>query len=113
MSSNGREAGSDPQYQAHKQHLKNMHRQQVHYCRQVSFRALSYEPENFDKTTDIGTLSLQCLNCGASKFEKETDSLCSSKGNVQLDEFPQIQPFLQHLHEGPDSNGKYFLANIR
>ena len=58
-------------------------------------------------------LSLQCSNCGALKFEKETDSLCCSKGKVQLDVFPQPQPFLQHLYEGVDSNGKHFLANIR
>ena len=58
-------------------------------------------------------LSLQCSNCGALKFEKETDSLCCSKGKVQLDAFPQPQPFLQHLYEGVDSNGKHFLANIR
>ena len=53
-------------------------------------------------------LSLQCSNCGALKFEKETDSLCCSKGKVQLDVFPQPQPFLQHLYEGVDSNGKHF-----
>ena len=58
-------------------------------------------------------MSLQCSNCSALKFEKETDLLCCSKGNVQLDEFPQVQTFLQHLYEGIDSNGKHFLANIR
>ena len=55
-------------------------------------------------------ISLQCSNCGALKFEKETDSLCC---NVKLDEFPQVQPFLQHLYEGTDSSGKHFLANMR
>ena len=57
-------------------------------------------------------LSLQCLNCGALKFAKE---LCCSKGKIQLDVFPQPQPFLQHLYEGVDSNGnlKHFLASIR
>ena len=58
-------------------------------------------------------MSLLCSNCGAFKFEKETDSLCCSKGNVKLDEFPPVQAFLQHLYEGIDSNGKHFLANIR
>ena len=57
-------------------------------------------------------LSSRCSNCGAFKFEKETDSLCCSKGKVQLDEFPRPWPFLQHLYEGIDSNGKHFLANI-
>jgi len=52
------------------------------------------------------------INCGALKFDKETELLFCSKGNVQLDEFPQVQPFLQHLYEGTDSNGKHFLANI-
>ena len=58
-------------------------------------------------------LSAHCSNCGALKFEKETDSLCCSKGKIQLDEFPQPQTFLQHLYEGIDRNGKHFLANIR
>ena len=61
----------------------------------------------------VGTMSLQCSNCGALKFDKETDGLCCSKGKVQLDHFPQPHPFLQHLYEGIDSNGKHFLANIR
>ena len=39
--------------------------------------------------------------------------MCCSKGKVQLEEFPQPQPFLKHLYEGVDSNGKHFLANIR
>ena len=42
----------------------------------------------------------------------ETESLCYSKGNVQLDAFPQPPVFLQHLYEDVDSNGKHFLANI-
>ena len=89
-----------------------MRRQQVRSSRQASFRALHYQPDNFYNTTDIGTVSLRCSNCGTLKFEKETDSLCCSKGNVRLDEFPQVQPFLQYLYEGIDSNGKHFLANI-
>ena len=108
-----RRARSDPEYQTHEQHINNMRRQQVCSSRQASFRALSYQPEHFYNTTDIGTLSLQCSNCGALKFERETDSLCCSKGNVQLEQFPQVQPFLQHLYEGTDSDGKHFLANIR
>ena len=43
----------------------------------------------------------------------ETESLCCSKGNVQLDAFLQPPIFLQHLYKGVDSNGKHFLANIR
>ena len=57
-------------------------------------------------------LSLQCSNCSALKFKKETNSLCCSKGIVKLAEFPQLQPFLQHIYEGTDSNSKHFLANI-
>jgi len=34
------------------------------------------------------------------------------KGNVQLEPFPQPQPFLKHLYEGIDSDGKHFLTNI-
>ena len=82
-----REARSDPEYQTCEQHINNMRRQQVRSSRQASFRVLSYQPEHFYNTTDIGTLSLQCSNCGALKFERETDSLCCSKGNVQLDNF--------------------------
>ena len=80
--------------------------------RQANFRALSYQPEHFYNTTDMGILSLECSDCGVLKFERETDSLCCSKGSVQLEEFPQVQPFLQHLYEGTDSNSKDFLANI-
>ena len=108
-----REARSDPEYQACEQHKNNMRRQQVRNSRQASFRAQSHQPENFYNTTDIGTLSIQCINCGALNFQRETHSLCCSKGNVQLEELLQVQSFLQHLYEGTDSDGKHFLANIR
>jgi len=108
-----REARSNPEYQIQEQQMNNMQRQQVRGSRQASFRALHYQPDNFYNITDVGTLSIQCTNCGALKFHKEIESLCCSKGNVQLDEFPQVQPFLQHLYDGTDSNGKHFLANIR
>ena len=108
-----REARSDPQYQAREQQINNTRRQQARGSRQASFRALHYQPHNFYNTTGISTMTLRCSTCGALKFEKETDSLCCSKGKVQLDEFPQPQTFLQHLYEGIDSNGKHFLANIR
>ena len=58
----------------------------------------------------VGMLSLQCSNYDALKFERET---CCLKGNVKLNEFPQLQPFLQHLYESTGINGKHFLANIR
>ena len=61
----------------------------------------------------FGRLSIRCSNYGALKFEKETELLCCSKGNVKLDAFPQPQPFLQHLYDGVDSDGKHFLINIR
>jgi len=35
------------------------------------------------------------------------------KGNVQLESFPQPQPFLQHLYEGTQSDSNHFLNNIR
>ena len=92
-----RQLRSDPEYQAHELQLNNMWRQQVRGNRQATFRVLNYEAENFCNTTDVGMLNYQCLNCGALKFERETDSLCCLKGNVKLDEFPKLQPFLQHL----------------
>ena len=58
-------------------------------------------------------MSALCSNCGTFKFKKETDSLCCSKGHVKLDEFPQVQAFLQHLYESIGSNSKHCLANIR
>ena len=58
-------------------------------------------------------MSLQCSNCGALKFDKETDGLCYSEGKVKLDPFPWLRPFMQHLYESVDRNGKKFLANIR
>ena len=108
-----RDTRSDPESRAREHQLNNVRRQQIRSGKQPSFRALHYRPDNFCNATDIGTLSLQCSNCGALKFEKETDSLCCSKGKVQLDELPQPEPFLKHLYEGVDSNGKHFLANIR
>ena len=89
-----REARFDPEYQAQVLHINSMSRQQVHSSRQTSVMAINYQPEHFYNTTDIGTLSLQCSNYDALKFERETASLCCTKGNVQLQEFPQVQPFL-------------------
>ena len=107
-----RVARSDPQYRAQEQ-INNARRQQVRDSRQASFRALNYNADSFYNTTDVGTLSVQCSNCGAIKFPMETESLCCLKGSVQLDAFPHPPVFLQHLYEGVDSNGKHFLANIR
>ena len=108
-----REARADPQYRAIEQQTNNTRRQQVHEGRQASLRALNYQPDNFLNTTSVGLLNVQCQKCGALKFNKETEGLCCSKGNVKLDAFPQLQPFLQHLYEGTDSEGKHFLSNIR
>ena len=107
-----RDTRSDPECRAREQQLNNTRRQQTHNSRLPSLRALHYRPDSFYNTTDVGTLSSQCVNCGALKFEKEIDSLCCSKGKVQLDDFPWPQPYLQHLYEGIGSNGKHFLANI-
>ena len=92
-----RVARSDPDYQAREQHINNMRRQQVRGSRQASLRALNYQSDSFNNTTDVGTLSIQCSNCGALKFERETDLLCCSKGNVKLDEFPQVQAFCMRV----------------
>ena len=43
----------------------NMRRQQVRYSRGASFRALNYKPNTFHNATDIGTMNVQCSNCGA------------------------------------------------
>ena len=103
-----REARADPQYRAIEQQTNNTRRQQVREGRQASFRALNYQPDNFLNTTNVGLLNVQCQKCGALKFNKETEGLCCSKGNVKLDAFPQLQPFLQYLYEGTDSEGKLF-----
>ena len=87
-----------------------MRRQQVSA---YSLVALNYQPDNFHHTTDVGVLSVKCSYCGALKFPGETESFCCCKGNVQLEPFPQPQPFLQHLYEGIDSDGKHFLTNVR
>ena len=108
-----REARADPQYRTIEQQTNNTRRQQVHEGRQASLRALNYQPDNFLNTTSVGLLNVQCQKCGALKFNKETEGLCCSKGKVKLDAFPQLQPFLQHLYEGTDSEGKHFLSNIR
>ena len=106
-------ARSDPHYRIQEKQINNARRQQIRNNRQASFRALNYSANSFYNTTDVGTLSVHCSNCGATKFSMETESLCCLKGSVQLDAFPQPPVFLQHLYEGKDSNGKHFLANIR
>jgi len=106
-------ARADPQYRTQEQQISNIHRQQVSASRVPSLMALNYQPQNFCNTIDIGTLSIQCSHCGALKFPGEAESFCCSKGNVQLQPFPQPQLFLQHLYEGMDSNSKHFLNNIR
>ena len=75
---------TDPEYRMAEQQTNITCRQQVCGSRQPSFRVLHYEPANFLNTTDIGTLGVQCSDCGALNFEKETDSMCYSKGKVQL-----------------------------
>ena len=106
-----RAARSDPQYRAQKQQINNARCQQVWNGRQASFRALNYNLDIFYDSTNVGTLSVECSNCSAFKFPMENESLCCSKGNVQLDAFPQPPVFLQHLYESVDGNGKHFLAN--
>ena len=108
-----RASRTDPQYRAIEQQTNNTRRQQVREGRRASLRALNYQADNFLNTTSVGLLNVQCQKCGALKFNKETEGLCCSKGNVKLDAFPQLQPFLQHLYEGTDSEGKHFLTNIR
>ena len=49
-------------------------------------KPLHYQPDNFYNTTNIGSLSLLYSNCGALTFDNETDSLCCSKGNVEVDD---------------------------
>jgi len=103
---------ADPEYHTAEQQMATACRQQVSASICPSFRALSYEPYNFLNVTDVGGLSVECTHCGALKFEGGKESLCCMKGNVQLESFPQPQPFLQHLNEGVGSDSKRFLANI-
>ena len=72
------EARADPQYSAQEQQANNARRQQVRAGRQANFRALNYQPDNFVNTTSVGLLNVQCQNCGALKFSKETEGFCCS-----------------------------------
>ena len=104
----------DPQHCAQEQQINNARRQQVRASRLTNFRALNYQPENFVNTTSVGLLTdVECPNCGALKFSKETEGFCCSKGNVKLDAFQQPPSFLQHLYEGTGSDSNHFLSNIR
>ena len=103
----------DPQYCAQEQLVSNARCQQVRGSRLTNFRALNYQPENFVNTTSVGLLNVECPNCGAIKFSKETEGFCCSKGNVKLDAFQQPPSFLQHLYEGTGSDSNHFLSNIR
>ena len=55
-------------------------KQQVCTCPQLSFSGCNYQPDSIDNTTDVGTLTVQCIYCGALKFEGERD--------IKLDSFP-------------------------
>ena len=105
---------ADPEYRASEQQTNNSRCQQVREGRQASFRVLNYQADNFVDTTSVGLLNVECQNCGALKFCKETEGLLYvvQKGNVKLDAFSQLQPFLQHLYEGTDSEDKLFLSNL-
>ena len=103
----------DPQCSAQEQQVNNARRQQVRASRQANFRALNYQPENFVSNTSVGLLNIECSHCGALKFSKETEGFCCSKGNVNIDVFPQPPPFLQHLYESTGSDSNHFLSNIR
>ena len=86
----GRVREEDPQHCAQEQQINNARCQQVRASRLTNFRALNYQPENFVNTTSVGLLTdVECLNCGALKFSKETEGFCCSKGNVKLDAFQQ------------------------
>jgi len=61
-------ARSDPQYRAQEQQINNTSRQQVSASRIPCLLALNYQPEHFDTTTNVGTLSVECVHCGALKF---------------------------------------------
>jgi len=76
----------------------------------LPFYSLAVFERIFFNTTDVGILSAECRRCGALKFPVETESLCSVKGNNQLEPCPRPQPFLEHLYEGIDSDG---ILNIR
>ena len=93
--------------------MANARRQQVSASTRFSFRILNYQPDNFTNTNDVGTLSVKCAQCGALKFEGDTESFCCLKGNVQLESFPYPQPLLLHLYEGTNDDSRHFLANIR
>ena len=82
-------ARADPQNPARKQQIENAQRQQVHASIHPTFRGLYYQPHNIFSTTDVRTLSTECVHCGALKFPVETESLCCLKGNVQLQPFPR------------------------
>ena len=41
---------------------------------------LNYQPDNFHGSTDVGTLNVECLYCGAFKFPGETESFCCANG---------------------------------
>ena len=62
----------------------NLRRQQVCEGRLASLRALNYQADNFVNTTSVGLLNVECQNCSALKFCKETGGLCCSKGNIKF-----------------------------
>ena len=60
--------------------MNSIHRQEVSASRVPSLVALTYQPDNFHCTTDVGTLSVECSHSGALKFPEETESFAVRKG---------------------------------
>ena len=60
----------------------------------------------------IGELSIVCLHCSAFKWPAETESMCCSKGKVQLREHRSPPDGLRHLLTASTDDAKHFQANI-
>ena len=95
---------ADPQSRTAEQQVANTQGQQVCANTHPSFRGLNYQLDNFVYTIDVGVLSVECSHCSAVKIPEETDSFCCCKGNVQLELFPQPQPFLHNEIAMPGFN---------
>ena len=78
--------------------------------------AFSYEASTDYKNHPcllIGSMTVVCSHCSATKFKGETSGLCCKNGKVQLPTLQTPPEPLKHLLLGDTPESRHFLDNIR
>ena len=74
----------------------------------------SFKVPLLEKTDDaIGSMSNECIHCGALKFQRETSTTCCSDGKFHLEPFPKPTSYINDLWQGNSQKSKLFRENSR